>query len=150
MPIIDALSFDRGFHFSSIDYSGHLTSARDTSNYVDGVASLAFPTNSVGSHLNWVRHNFNAQHPTQPSTSLYVWPRSWYSGCGTSPRHLPNSVYDRSPNGYRRRCFSVFRAWNHQMVQLAPNLCAKNYIARCAAPAEPVYMARWQDMCFQM
>ncbi len=86
MPIIDALSFDRGFHFSSIDYSGHLTSARDTSNYVDGVASLAFPTNSLGSHLNWVRHNFNAQHPTQPSTSLYVWPRSWYSSGDGKPR----------------------------------------------------------------
>lgn len=77
MPILDALSFDRGFHFNSIDKSG--TPARDTTYKVDGLASLRFDTTSSGAHLEWVRHDFKRTHPQQPSVAMYVWPRSWFS-----------------------------------------------------------------------
>ena len=77
MPIIDGLSFDRDTHFNSVDISG--VAAVDTVNKVDGAASFVFFSTSAFSHMDWRRHNFKDQHPTQPAVSLYIYPRDWFS-----------------------------------------------------------------------
>lgn len=71
MAIIDALGFDRGLHFDSIDYDGVLH--RSTSVKMDGAASLQMKTGNSG-YSEWVRHDFRDEEPTQPSLSIYIYP----------------------------------------------------------------------------
>jgi hypothetical protein len=79
MPILTGHSFDRGFHFNSVDYEayGDPVGFAISSGYsVDGGYSLRTRSWSA-ERLWWVRDSFQSSK-TQPSVSVYVYPRDYF------------------------------------------------------------------------